>query len=174
MLKCLAGIHKCMAIPASEELSTLVAPSSLSTQSAVGDRHFFIWEKSAYLAEVSVTDFTEISKPRNPWGTEHDKQCVLGSFSSAHAWEPGTRQLHYQHNYMHTHHQCWLMMVTCSIGMRRAWESLSGLTLVLYIMYMYVQCTVNIHCPLHILPENCSQDITQEDGGVPFPSSISN
>ena len=55
----------------SEELSILVAPLSLSTQSAVSDRHFLIWEKSAYLAEVSVTDITEIFQPRNPGGTEH-------------------------------------------------------------------------------------------------------
>ena len=140
---------------------------SLSTQSAVSDRHFIIWEKSAYLAEVSVTDITEIFKPRNPGGTEHAQTVYLAVFPPPIHENLGTRQLHYQHNYMHTHHQCWLMMVTCSIGMRRAWESLSGLTLVLYFMYMYAQCTVNIH----ILPENCSQDITQEDA---FPSSISN
>ena len=70
VLQCLAGIH--------------VAPLSLSTQSAVSDRHFLIWEKSAYLAEDSVTDITEIFKPRNPGGIEH-AQCVPGSFSSAHA-----------------------------------------------------------------------------------------
>ena len=78
MLQCLAGIHKCMD---SEEMSTLVASLSF----LVSNRNFFlIWKKSAYLVELSVTDIPEIFKPRNPGGTEHGRQCVPGSFSSAH------------------------------------------------------------------------------------------
>ena len=82
----------------------------------------------------------------------------------------GTRQLHYQHNYAHP------LPVLVNDGnvfnryeksARKPFWAYAG---IIPIMYMYVQCTVNIH----ILPENCSQDITQEDGVVPFPSSISN
>ena len=43
-------------IPASEELSTLVALSSSSTQSVVSNTPPFIREKLAYLAEVGVTE----------------------------------------------------------------------------------------------------------------------
>ena len=152
----------------SEELSILVAPLSLSTQSAVSDRHFLIWEKSAYLAEVSVTDITEIFKPRNPGGTEHacTNSVYLAVFPPPIHENLGTRLLHYQHNYMHTHHQCWLngnMFNRYEKSMRKPFWAYAGIIF----MYMYAQCTVNIH----ILPENCSQDITQEDA---FPFSISN
>ena len=43
-------------IPASEELSTFVAPSPSSAENVVSGRQSFIWKKSACLPEVSVTE----------------------------------------------------------------------------------------------------------------------
>ena len=49
----------------------------------------FIGEKSAYLAEVSVTEqILQIS--RNPGGTEHAQTVCTRVFFSAHTQEPGT------------------------------------------------------------------------------------
>ena len=78
-------------IPASKELSTFVVPSSSSTQSVVSDRHL-LYRKSAYLAEVSVTEhiLRKISKfPEILGELSMRKQCVPGSFLSAHTLEPG-------------------------------------------------------------------------------------
>ena len=65
-------------IPASEEPSTFIAPSSSSTQSVVSGSIFYMREVGV-LTEVSVTEqvLREISK--------FHKQCVPGSFFSAHA-----------------------------------------------------------------------------------------
>ena len=83
-------------IPASEELSALVAPSSSSTQRA--------WSGTGtiYTGEIGIAcrgwcnwaDFTEISKfPEILGEPSMLKQCVPGSFFAAHALEPGNEAL---------------------------------------------------------------------------------
>ena len=65
-------------IPASEELSTFVAPSSSSTRSVVSDRHL--------LDGISRHTLRKISKfPEILGELSMRKQCVPGSFFSTHA-----------------------------------------------------------------------------------------
>ena len=70
-------------IPASKELTTFVAPLSLSTQSVVSDRHLLY----ACLAEQILRKF-----PRSPGGTEYAQTvCTRLIFLHPHtrAWEQG-------------------------------------------------------------------------------------
>ena len=63
----------------------------------VSDRHL-LYRKSAYLAEVSVTEhiLRKISKfPEILGELSMHKQCVPGSFFSAHALEPGNEARHH-------------------------------------------------------------------------------
>ena len=79
-------------IPASEEPSTFIAPSSLSTHSVVSGRQPLYEREVGVLAEVSVTEqvLREISKfPEILGKLSMRKQCVPGSFLPAHAREPG-------------------------------------------------------------------------------------
>ena len=96
VLQCLAGFHErvdnsCTRRAECPRRSFVI----VHTEHGQGQAPF-MREKSAYLAEVGVTeaDFTEISKfPEILGELSMRKQCVPGSFLSAHALEPGNEAM---------------------------------------------------------------------------------
>ena len=75
-------------------------PSSSSTQSVLGVRHL----SYGSLAEVSITEQILLKFPKFPdllGEVSMRKQCVPGSFVSAHTQEPGNEAKRVTHNDMH-------------------------------------------------------------------------
>ena len=77
----------------SKELIAFIAPSSSSTQERGEWQASVARKKSACLTEVSVAGRFYCKIPRNPGELSMRKQCVPGSFFSAHAQEPGNEAI---------------------------------------------------------------------------------
>ena len=96
----------------SKELSTFIVPSPSSTHSVVSGRHLLYGRsRRAGLAEVSVTEHILRKFPNYTQGElSMLKQCVPGSFFSAHTREPGNKAS--SHKTLHiiilnrAHHVC--------------------------------------------------------------------